>query len=154
MLLSLFSSFKLFPCFSSQLTFTWGGKTHYLCHDQYQYTALRSMLGLSILVIFQGFLIFRRQSSHPQAMCFSIFCIKLPSVWVFPQPGVISRSFNKVMFPHKLALKPLNYLLLSGVKCFKSHQGLFKWIGSAPGKVKIISQSPRDHFDLHSWCSN
>ena len=30
--------------------------------------------------------------------------IKLPSAWVFPQPGVISGALLLLMFPHKLAL--------------------------------------------------
>lgn len=70
-----FHLLNFFLCFFFPTHFHVGRENPLPVPAHQHHTALRSMLGFSILVIFQGFLIFRRQSSHPQAMCFSIFVL-------------------------------------------------------------------------------
>lgn len=104
MLLSLFSSFKLFPLFFLPNSLSRGEGKPITCASASVPHSSEKRVGFLYSCNISRFLNLQKAKFSSSGNVLQYLRIKLPSAWVFPQPGVISGALLLLMFPHKLAL--------------------------------------------------
>lgn len=104
MLLSLFSSFKLFPLFFLPNSLSRGEGKPITCASASAPHSSEKHVGFLYSCNISRFLNLQKAKFSSSGNVLQYLRIKLPSARVFPQPGVISGALLLLMFPHKLAL--------------------------------------------------